>query len=111
MSMPLAPLERLNQHRKTHGIGSIKVVLDEYALVPNLKSPNRICKNCGKVVCSYKDPELKEVYCYACDHLTPWTMKYIVGRGVDRRDKRMMANLAGLGRGWHGPHILKKDRA
>lgn len=39
----------------------------------------RSCQECGKLVCSYKDPNLKKVWCYAHDHLTPWSRPYILG--------------------------------
>lgn len=37
----------------------------------------RYCQECGKLVCSYKDPYLKKVWCYAHDELTPWSRPYI----------------------------------
>ena len=47
---------------------------------PPQRRPNkRYCQKCGKGVCSYKDAHMEKVWCYAHDHLTPWTRPYIVG--------------------------------
>ena len=45
---------------------------------------DRYCWECGKKVCSYKDPELDAVYCYEHDYLQPWTYETLVGRAADR---------------------------
>ena len=41
----------------------------------------RLCQECGKEVSTYKDVHMEKVWCYACDHLTPWTCPYLVGPG------------------------------
>lgn len=64
---------------------------------------DRYCPECGKKVCSYKDPRMKRVWCYAHDHLTPWTKEYIVGsERANRRMRRHIDNWTGKGRGCHG---------
>ena len=45
----------------------------------------RYCPECGTKVCSYKDPKMERVWCYAHDYLTPFTRIWIIGqRHVDR---------------------------
>lgn len=54
----------------------------------------RYCQECGKEVCSYKDAHMEKVWCYAHDHLTPWTRPYIVGS----EKKRQPVGVVGRGR-------------
>ena len=45
----------------------------------------RHCPECGVKVCSYKDVKLNTAWCYAHDHLTPWTVPYITDKKhIDR---------------------------
>lgn len=69
---------------------------------PLLRKHKRKCLNCGKDVCSYKDPTLKQAYCYSCDHLQPWTYRVIVGREKTADEKRWEERLMGPG------HTLKR---
>jgi hypothetical protein len=88
----------------------IEIVDDITPLSPRLRKHDRHCPKCGTVVCSYKDPHLRKVWCYKHDHLQPWTYRNIVGIERVWDKERAVETRTGKGRGWHGPHVLRKDR-
>lgn len=54
-----------------------RICADERA--PDRCPQARYCQACGKEVCTYKDAHMDKVWCYAHDHLTPWTHPYLTG--------------------------------
>lgn len=47
---------------------------------PRRAKEKRYCIECGKIVCSYKNPRATMPLCYACEDKLPWTYELIVGR-------------------------------
>lgn len=62
-------------------------LIEELEPAPPRCDHKRYCQECGKEVCSYKDAHMDKVWCYAHDHLTPWTRPYIVGPSGDKKRK------------------------
>jgi hypothetical protein len=70
---------------------------------PERSKRDRYCQECGTKVCSYKDPLLDEVWCYAHEHLAPWTRPYLLGlTHVDR------SNVAGQQMGYKNRGIMRE---
>jgi len=57
----------------------------------------RPCRECGKIVTSYKNPNAAHPLCYNCEDAKPWTYTYIVG------------NSGGNGASNRKCDIIKKD--
>lgn len=60
----------------------------------------RYCQECGKEVCTYKDVYMDDVWCYAHDHLTPWTHRYIMGAEPRKRPPIGISGRGRKGKTW-----------
>ena len=68
---------------------------------PKVHPKVRYCPECGTRVSKYKDAWDDHPYCYAHDHLKPWSTPYIMGSYHRKEKNQEIRRFTGRGRGNH----------